>query len=238
MNKSMLHVHHHLGLGDHIICNGLIRSLIDTKAEEIAVFVKDANLPRVARMFDDEPRIHLIAIPPEACVTDVSNLQFVNQHMQSFGGPLLRLGFDQMNKAPHLNFDEVFYIFAGVPFDNRWTRFSIRRDFVEEWRVLSKLNPTGEPYMFVHDDPSRGFSFDPPNSSGLKIIRNDPTEDIFSMIGVLENASEIHCMESSFRCLIESIPSVNCPLYLHKMVRFANQPNPALSLGRKPWVEV
>lgn len=238
MNKQMLHVHHHLGLGDHIICNGLIRSLVGSRAEEVAVFVRDNNLPRVARMFDDESRIHLIPIPPEACVTDVSNLQFVDSYMGSHEGNLLRLGFGQMSKAPQLNFDEVFYIFAGVPFDNRWTRFSIRRDFVEEWRVLSKLNPTGEPYMFVHDDPSRGFSFDPPNSSGLKIIRNDPTEDIFSMIGVLENASEIHCMESSFRCLIESIPSVNCPLYLHKMVRFANQPNPALSLGRKPWVEV
>jgi len=238
VKKPVLHVHHHLGLGDHIICNGLIRSLVGVRADTVSVFVRDGNLPRVARMFDNEPRIQLIPIPSDACVTDVSNLQFVNTHMQTHRGELLRLGFDQMNKAAQLNFDEVFYIFAGVPFDNRWTKFYIRRDHTEEQRVLSKLNPTREPYMFVHDDPSRGFSFDPPNSRGLKIIRNDPTEDIFSMIGVLENATEIHCMESSFRCLIESIPSITCPLFLHKMVRFANQPNPALLLGRKRWVEV
>ena len=238
MKKSMLHVHHHLGLGDHIICNGLVRSLVGEKADEVAVFVRDGNLPRVARMFDNESRIHLIPVPSDACVTDVSNLQFVNLYMQSRGGELLRLGFDQMNRAPQLNFDQVFYIFAGVPFSNRWDRFSVRRDLAEEQRVLSKLNPTGEPYIFVHDDPSRGFAFSPPNDRGLKVIRNDVSEDIFSMIGVLENATEIHCMESSFRCLIESIPSITCPLFLHKMVRFANQPNPALSLGRKRWVEV
>lgn len=232
MKKSTLHVHHHLGLGDHIICNGLIRSLVDSKGK-ISLFVRENNFPRVRRMYDNDPRIEFVVVP-----MTTNECRFVDGYIDSCGGDLLRLGFDQIQKSSSLNFDQVFYIFAGVPFDNRWTKFYIRRDHREEQRVLSKLNPTGEAYMFVHDDPSRGFSFDPPNSGGLKIIRNDPSEDIFSMIGVLENASEIHCMESSFRCLIEGIPSVNCPLYLHKMVRFANQPNPALSLGKKPWVEV
>jgi hypothetical protein len=72
----------------------------------------------------------------------------------------------------------------------------------------------------------------------MKIIRNDPSIDIFDMCGVLESASEIHCMESSFRCLIEGLPNVTCPLYLHKRVRFEGQAFPALSIGRKNWIEV
>ena len=38
MNKK-LSVHHHLGMGDHIICNGLIRSLIESNLIRFCSFV-------------------------------------------------------------------------------------------------------------------------------------------------------------------------------------------------------
>ena len=228
----MLYLHHHLGLGDHIICNGLVRSLVSTKGN-VTLFVKNNNLPRVQRMYDDEPRIHLVSVP-----TGVDEYSFVDAHVYSNGGKLLRVGFDQLQKSPSMNFDQVFYIYAGVPYSHRWDRFFIRRDPNEEERVLRKLNPTGEPYVFVHDDPSRGFSFTPLNPNGFRVIRNDVSEDIFSMIGVLENASEIHCMESSFRCLIEHLPNVNCPLFLHTNVRTDWHGETIVSGNRKNWTIV
>jgi len=233
MNSSTLYIHHHLGMGDHIICNGLVRSLVGNKADNITLFVRTNNFPRVQRMYADDPRIDFAIVPAEGneCV-------FVDEYIRHRQGTLLRLGFDQLYKSPMLNFDQVFYIYAGVPFSNRWDKFFVKRDPEGESKAIAKLNPTGEPYMFVHDDPSRGFLIDPPNPRGLKVIKNDVSVDIFDMIGMLEGAEEIQCMESSFRCLIESVPSIACPLFLHKMVRFANQPNPALSIGRKKWVEI
>ncbi len=229
----MIYLHHHLGLGDHIICNGLVRSLLDTHADGLVLFTKETNLPRVRRMYEDERRIRLEGVPP-----DQVDSVFVDRFMAGRPERLLRVGFDQLWRYAPLNFDQVFYIGAGVPFSNRWDRFKINRHTEDEAAVVARLNPSGEPFMFVHDDPSRGYSFDPPNPRGLKVIRNDMGVCIFDMMGLLEQAAEIHCMESSFRCLIEVMPNVTCPLFLHKQVRFAGQANPALSLARKPWVEV
>lgn len=228
----MLYIHHHLGVGDHIICNGLVRSLLEREGQ-VGLFVKERNYNSIQRMYDDTQNIHLHPL-----VEGQDDCPSVDRIVNSVGGRLLRVGFDQMLKVPSMNFDMVFYIYAGVPFDHRWSKFHVRRNADEEARVLEKLNPRNEPYMFVHDDPSRGYHVNPPNSVGLKVIKNDPTVSMFSMIGLLEGASEIHCMESSFRCLIESIPSIRCPLYLHRKIRSADVPREHLSIGKKPWIEI
>lgn len=230
---TRLYIHHHLGLGDHITCNGLVRTLLEREGK-IVLFVKERNLKSVKRMYDDTDGIDLFPLSEgnDDCFS-------VSRVMETIGenGRLLKVGFNQLFAAPNMNFDEVFYVFSGVPFDNRWSKFYVRRDAESEERVLLKLNPSREPYMFVHDDPSRGFHLSPPNPNNLKVIKNDPSEDIFSMLGVLEAASEIHCMESSIRCLIESIPSIRCPLYLHRKVRSLPGLPEYVATGRKHWIE-
>lgn len=225
----MLHIHHHLGLGDHIICNGMVRSLLEREGE-VTVFVKERNHDCVKRMYDDTNNIHLYPLPDgkDECAA-------VDRIVKSSNVRLLRVGFDQLFAVPNMNFDEVFYIYAGVPFEKRWSKFHVRRDKECESRVLAKLNPHHERYMFVHDDPARGYHLNPPNPHNLKVIKNDPSEDIFSMIGVLENAAEIHCMESSFKCLIENISSVKCNLYFHRQVRSPTQPY--VSSSKRQWIE-
>ena len=216
-----LFIHHHLGMGDHIMCNGLVRSLLNDGKyyTEVYVFSKENNAPRVTRMFDDDPRIRVIAIP-----NSQNEIGFVNNVINTYGiVDFVRCGFGAIDNLISMgvvsNFDEAFYVGAGIPFENKWSKFKIRRDTNEEQRVLKKLNPNGIPFVFVHDDPSRGFVINPPNPQNTMIIKNDPSEDLFNMIGVFESASEIHCMESSISNLIEFIPSVNCPLYMHKSIR-------------------
>jgi hypothetical protein len=48
----MKYIYHHLGLGDHIICNGLVRSLIKS-TENYKMFVKPHNLVTVSFMYKD-----------------------------------------------------------------------------------------------------------------------------------------------------------------------------------------
>lgn len=221
MNHRPLFVHHHLGMGDHIMCNGLVRSLLNDGKyyTEVYVFAKEKNASRVARMFDDDQRIRVISIPESE-----NEVAFVNAVLNGYGiVDFVRCGFGSIENMISMglasNFDEVFYVGSGIPFKNKWDKFNIRRDIEAEQRVLKKLNPNGVPFMFVHDDPSRGFVINPPNPQNLMVIKNDPSEDLFNMIGVFEAASEIHCMESSISNLIEFIPSVTCPLYMHKSIR-------------------
>lgn len=226
-NKATNIIHHHLGMGDHIICNGLIRTKVDILGE-VCLFAKEVNYNRVRRMYEDDPRICVVSIP-----NDANEYQYTDTYAKKNSANILRYGF---SSHQNLNFDEVFYLQAEIPFEHRWKKFKIIRDQEKELKAFKKLNPLSEPYMFVHDDPLRGFVFDIPNPKNLKIIKNDPSICIFDMISLLEEAREIHCMESSFRCLIESFPSIICPLYFHKNVR--SGPNPAYSSERKKWIVV
>jgi len=237
MNRTLF-VHHHLGMGDHIICNGLIRSLIGNSSvfQSVAVFAKERNSKRVQRMFDDDPRIMVISIP-----SDVNEILYANAVVEQYKiCDFIRCGFGMGQNLESMgmvsNFDEGFYACAGIPFDHRWTHFRLRRNRESEQEALKRLNPTGQPFVFVHDDPSRGFILNPETPKELAVIKNDPSIDMFDMISLLENASEIHCMESSFRCLIEHIDTIVCPLYLHTSVRADMNGNFLLSTSKRNWI--
>ena len=236
--SRQLFVHHHLGMGDHIICNGLIRSLLASNSvfQSIVVFAKERNHKRVQRMFDDDSRIMVVSIP-----SDANEILYVNAVVEQYKVcDFIRCGFGMGDNLESMglvsNFDEGFYKCAGVPFEHRWTHFSLRRNPESEHEVLKRLNPTGQPFVFLHDDPSRGFVFNPDIPKEFAVIKNDPSIDIFDMISLLENASEIHCMESSFRCLIEHIDTIVCPLYLHTYVRANPNGHFLLSSSKKNWI--
>ena len=110
--------------------------------------------------------------------------------------------------------------------------FSFKRDEKEENRLLKKLNPNNEPFLFLHDDPERDICSGPLKgqpcvidrtyikNKDLKIITNDNSENIFHFAKILENAEEIHSMESSFKSLIEFLDTTT-ESYYHD---FRNQP--------------
>ena len=52
----MIHIYHHLGLGDHIICNGLVRKIKESH-EKVVVFCKTPNYENVSYMFKDDSNI-------------------------------------------------------------------------------------------------------------------------------------------------------------------------------------
>ena len=117
MNRTLF-VHHHLGMGDHIICNGLIRSLLGTNSvfQSIAVFAKERNYKRVQRMFDDDSRITVISIP-----SDANEVLYVNAVVEQYKiCDFIRCGFGMGDNLQNMglvsNFDEGFYACAGIPF--------------------------------------------------------------------------------------------------------------------------
>lgn len=230
-------IHHNLGLGDHIICNGLVRSLLNDGKHfsDVVIFAKQVNAKNVSYMFSDEPRIKIVSIP-----TDVNEWSFVNSFLCTNNGVTAFIRSQNIiidnliSMGLVSNFDEGFYACCGIPFEYRWTKFKINRNFEEENRVLLKLNPNNEKYIFVHDEPSLGYNVTKiKNPNNLKIIKNDKSESIFNMIGIIENASEIHCMESSIKCLIDSLPNISCPLYFH-----AIRDHGLISKSQYSWIPV
>jgi len=209
--KKIIIVHQHLGLGDHIDCNGLIRSLLK-KYDEVRLFVKKKNHFTISKMFRDEPRIVLVPIDTNKeneykLIVDYCNSIEKTEGVQYF---FIQIGhsFYPKNPDPTRNCWEYFYEQVGINLDEKRDSFQYHNDNEEEDRVFKKLNPDNKPYAFVHDDPSRGFEADTESvSPDLLIIKNDMSENMLDFSKIIQNADEVHCMESSFKSLVELLPT-------------------------------
>ena len=200
---SKFHIYHHLGLGDHFICNGLVRELIKDK-DEPRLFVKHHNLETISQMYEDT-NLQFIG---------VSNDQEVGNH-RGFG---IQIGFHNLSQYDADAFDKQFYKLAGVPFGKRWSSFKVNRDKKKENSLIYGLN-LPEKFALLHEDESRGYVIDR-NKINLPIVKVRPMGG-FTMIdwlGVAALADEIHVIDSSFMFLLDSVDT-NVPLYIHRYSR-------------------
>lgn len=211
----------HQGLGDHLACNGLYR--------EIALRFDSVLLPVVIRykrdldiMLSDVPNLTLIPI--------LNAFPFRQQRilaglLQNFNVSILRLGRFDPNFffRKEIRLDEYFYQQMSVPHKVRWDKFEYKRNREKEDKLLnSMLNGSSEPYIFLHEDRSRGFLIDRTRiKSSLRVISPDPTsgKSIFEYRSVIQNAAEIHCIESSFSAFIDSIDCTKPKKYIHRYSR-------------------
>ena len=201
----------HQGMGDQIECNGLIRSYLD-KYLRIFVFAKPPYIDMIKYMYRDTSRIEVLPTvrgsgpktPDQPEVISSQLKLYKNQNID-----WLTVGYQYYNdrKFRGENCNQIFYNIAGVPYEDKVPRFFYKREIKEEERVYQKLNPQNEDYIFVHDDPERGFYIN--IKSDKKIIKNDKSENIFYMRKILEKASEIHCMNSAIYCWIEYIETTD-----------------------------
>jgi|TARA_R110000744_G_scaffold15534_2_gene43202 hypothetical protein len=196
-------IHHHLGLGDHLDCNGMVRYIAEhTEHEKVAVFSKSNYFSMIDYMYRDTDSIEVVEISKDDEYEDVKRIADGNRLLvvghQFYPGKQAELSQDK-------NCWEFFYEQVQIPHKVRYDYFYVERDLEEEQRVFNKLNPDNEPYIFIHEDAARGFLLDRDHfiDSDLKVIENDVTENIFHFTKILEEAQEIHCMESSFKTLID-----------------------------------
>jgi len=220
---SELIIHHHLGLGDHLDCNGMVRYILkNTNYDKIHVFSKSNYYDMIEYMYRDNPNIYVAQIDK-----NLNEDQQVFQYVKESGiEDFLRVGFENYPFGQeHLhdkNCWEFFYDQVKIPYSARTDYFYFERDNEQEVRLSKKLNPENKPYIFVHDDKSRGYEVDRKHflDSKLLVVENDITENIFYFTKILEEATEIHCMESSFKSLIDLYAGTN-KIFYHD---FRNQP--------------
>lgn len=210
---TVKYIYHHLGLGDYIMCNGMVRHFCKNY-DEVILFCLAHNFKNVEYMYRDVDNLKIFIFDTEDQICDFIEDEKIKDN-------LLKVGFNNLKyyDENNINFDVGFYELAGLDYDLRFSEFYVERDLEEEDRVYKELNPNNEKYIFVHDDPNRGYSIDMSKiDSEYKIIRNDTRFLIFNYIKVLENAEEIHCMQSSIKDLINSY-KLNAKMYFHNYVR-------------------
>ena len=209
---SSVFIYHHMGLGDHIIANGLVRSVYD-KYDKTFLFVKPNNFGNVAYMYRDLPNLKLIPMH-DGQVRLFMEINKDNNYLIAghenfwpiFGSPINTLAID-----------EIFYKIADVPIENKWNKFYIRRDLEKEKWVFNQLGlKEGVEFAFIHDDEKREITKELPN---MRIVRPSREFSFFDFIYTIEKAKEVHCINSSFFCLIDCMKIEKENMYLHEYAR-------------------
>lgn len=191
----------HLGLGDSIICNALVRHF--TQWQVVIVPCKEHNLASVQFMFRDNPNIVVVPVKDDAEAD-----KLCNKHQWS-----LKLGMFGDNFS-FKDWDAIFYAQAGVPFDRRWTGFYCRREPSSEIRP-----PHKGPFAFVHEDVNRKMVIDDALLPQIPLVVAERQSTIFAYTACIEEADEIHCIDSAYLSLVESIPTRAKRLVLHRYAR-------------------
>lgn len=111
------------------------------------------------------------------------------------------------NKKPTKHFSEAFYTYYDIDFNVRVDDFSIERDMVEEDKVYdSFIKENGDNYVVYHDDEanhqhgshhvSTKITFENKIEGVSYVNLNKSSKNFFDHIKVLENAKEIHLVDS------------------------------------------
>jgi len=200
-------IYQHMGLGDHLICNGLIRKIIKAKTEYF-MFVKPHNWGSISYMYRDIPNLKFIPCD------DASAVSFINEN--NIGDRLHLIGFNWTDLTK--SFEENFYLQHRVSFDEKWNSFRCDRDLKLEQKVYDHFN-INEPYIFVHDDHRFRVNADR-LPSDIRIIRAEQgiTNSIFLYATLIENAKEVHCIESCFAFMVD-LMKLNTEFFIHRYSR-------------------
>jgi hypothetical protein len=183
-----MYIHHHLGLGDHIICNGLVRGLLGTEAE--IVLATEASCEEAVRHLyaDTNVKLHL-----------VSGDQQAEEEYRKHDS-VLRVGFENCHIAGmpcRPDWEKAFYDYVEMPYEKRYELFHFPRSEEREQELLEKLDLPDE-FAFVNTATSKG-SFDIEIDTQLPIVRLTRVEGItlLDWVVVLEKATEIHTVDTS-----------------------------------------
>jgi hypothetical protein len=203
----------HLGLGDHFTCNGMTREIY--KESDLMVMpVKENNIKVVRRMFSDLKNLHLIPLVGSMDYADTQHMDDTFALMNFFksrGYEIKAVGEFSPDTfvRDERKYDEIFYDQVKIDFQKRWDSFNYNRDEKSEMKLFKEcfLLKEGE-YVFLHDDPTRGRVINRDLlPKDVKIITPHQKfwdADILDYRYVLENAKEIHCVNSSFSDLMDA----------------------------------
>ena len=203
-NPCKIYIHHHLGLGDHIVCSAIVRRVAHIAGSHggyVILAVKEENIPSVTQLYRDvthSVKFHQVT-SDEDCYEAYKKFFF------------LRIGFESMSLARLFNqgqkplaWERVIYNQLSIDYKHRYADFHIERDYEREKMLEDKLD-LPEEFALCCTSSSEGNFAPDIRSQFKKIFLEKKTDSIFDWIGVIEKAKEIHCIDSAMFHLIKQV---------------------------------
>jgi hypothetical protein len=199
---------------------------------------KMRNLESIFDMLADISNISLLPVADDHTGDNTADM-FAN-HFRSLEYNVIALGYYGKDFLSNNDaFDESFYRQAGLQFDTRWSNFHYERNHDREQFLFNTLCGVGNEgkYIFIHEDPSRDQIIDRsicnknlkevlPGINGPHCMNSIDNGRFFDYGYILENAAEIHCVESAFAILTDHLNLSKTKRFIHRYTRgfIANDP--------------
>ena len=206
-------------LGDCFVLSGVVHYYAE-RCQELHVPSRGEFLETLSTLYQDFPNIKVIPINSQ----DEEDV-YVNEHKLSkiLGTPLQ--GENIRGLILHPLWDQQLYANHELPFSLRYKNFKLPKDVNGANELYQTLVKDGTPYALVHrytGDHPHGIPISIENfrsasgMSPIKIIDIDHTitNNMMQFLTLIKNASEIHCVASSFHCLVDSVETLS-RLFFH-----------------------
>jgi hypothetical protein len=226
MNKIIdrLYFYGPSALGDNFLMSGIVHHFGDI-CEELYVPCWNIHEKTVKTLYQEHPHIKVVPFDSK----NFNEEQYLKENNLSKTLRTNMLYSVITGVAPY--WDYQIYEHYNISYEKRYTNFRLPLHIEGAEELYQRLSG-GEPYILVHKD--NGGSLGDPikhNSMDLgryrngypnvKIIEIDPTLDDNNMlkwVKLIENALEIHCVSSSFFCLVDSIHNrTQANLFFHDL---------------------
>ena len=220
------------GLGDYVLLNGATRyvaSRSDVNHVHLMCMGSHGKYRHVSWMYRDNEKISVIPEPApsnnkqakrkmrkrskeyphaQARIFSWSALEWLSQ--------MTKRGLDHEKHC----WTELFYHAHEAPYSARHENFYLERDLDREDKLLNSLNLPSE-YVFCSNTSSKGSYAIKPNTK-LPVVspRDVPDDLIFDWMSVIENAAEVHTVDTSWFHLIKQM-KLDKPKYFYHIRNYS-----------------
>lgn len=212
----------HLGLGDNILCIGLVRELAE-RYDEVMVVCKSHYIINMELFYRGNNKIKLFSVVDDNCISPAFGFPESDFKKITHGYDVYKAGIHNYTHISDFPFS--FYDDCGIARENLWKKFLV--PLQKESRQLFDL-VRGTKYVFIHNISStKSINLDTiinklnisddtliinpcvnPYSEGntyTKIAAQFINHPLANYIDTIINADKIFMIDSSFLCM-----SINC----------------------------
>ena len=213
----------HLGLGDQIILSGAINYL-SKKYNKIYLVSYEKFKNSLDLLYQDNQNVEMFYLPKSLNKltqekTEIS--EEVVRYSKKTNLEILKIGYDKKNKRLH--FSKAFYKQLNLNYKFSYEYFSLNNDKTQVGKLSDHLKDAYKidgHYKLIHNEHSSGpvnlKNVDKHNS--IYITREtDPFNNLFLYEGLINEATEIHCINSSFAHLVDRLDT-NGKLFYHEIL--------------------
>jgi hypothetical protein len=204
------------------MCYGLVREL-SRRYDEIILYV----IPHCSELhIDNIKRLY----------SSISNVRITTENPALRDG-VVYLGYNKFFEAVRndktTQIQRYIYAQFDIPVEAMWDSFYFERNSSLEKDIYYRIGlRDGEDYIFLHDDPSRGFIINRDYVRDTRIVRLADIKDvsILDSLYLVEKAAEVHTFNTGLLSFIDQIGIVHDNLNYHRYVRPLAFEQPILKL--------